>query len=657
MSFNSDGPPMKAKNGALRIVIIYAIFSCLWVLFSDAIVALLVQEPEIITLVSTLKGWLFVAVTALLLYLLVLGLTEEVSKHTEREREARRETERTACLLETIIDSSDDAIFAKDREGRYLLFNGEAARTTGKDPSEVIGRDDTFLFPPKQAEAIRGHDQRVMNEGVRVTYEETLSMIDGDRIFQLTKGPLRRRDGLVVGLYGFSRDITGRLAAEQSLRQRDEAFRLFFEKNSSVMLLVNPISGEIIDANVEAVRYYGHDRRTLLEMSIADINSQPPEQVALQRDRAMHGERTVFIFEHRLASGELRDVEAYVTPIEIDGQPLLLSIIHDITERKQVESALRESEERLRLALSASKQGWFDVDLVSGRVRVSPEYVQMIGYDPDDFDTSVENWLNNVHPEDRPGLAQAFEQCVKEGGPHTLEYRRQTQQGEWRWIRSVGKVVEWGGNQKASRIIGIHTDISDWKHMEAHVRQLAFFDALTGLPNRRLLNDRLAQAMSASKRTGRYCALMFIDLDNFKPLNDTHGHDAGDLLLMEVATRMRSCVREADTVARFGGDEFVVMICEIDQSGLAQVHTQAHAVAEKIRQSLLLPYRITLRREKAESLSVIHHCSASIGVALFVNHELDAGEILKRADAAMYRAKEQGRNTICFWPGTSENPG
>ena len=185
--------------------------------------------------------------------------------------------------------------------------------------------------------------------------------------------------------------------------------------------------------------------------------------------------------------------------------------------------------------------------------------------------------------------------------------------------------------------------------MEDHVRQLAFYDALTGLPNRRLLNDRMTQAMLASKRSNRYCALMFIDLDNFKPLNDTHGHEAGDLLLVEVAARMRRCVREMDTVARCGGDEVVVMICELDRNGLDQVTAQARAVAEKIRQALARPYQLTLRREGKAPLSVVHHCSASIGVTLFVNHEFDAVEILKRADLAMYRAKDEGRNTIYFY--------
>ncbi|SDH55585.1 sensor domain-containing protein [Propionivibrio dicarboxylicus] len=649
MRSDSRKQKIRVSGGALRVVLIYAVFSSLWILFSDAAVGFMFEDRELMTLVSTLKGWLFVAVTALLLYVLVRGLINEAMGYAELEQAARREKERTAGLLEAIVDSSSDAIFAKDRDGRYLMISREVCRLVRKEAEQIVGRDDTFIFPAEQAEIVRKNDLVAMNGGHVATYEENMTTADGDRIFLATKGPLRDSDGQIIGVFGISRDITERKQAEEALRRSEENFRLFFEKNSSVMLLINPVTGEIIDANGEAVRYYGYARDQLLKMAIGDINILSPEQVALERRRAIKGERTVFLFQHRLASGEIRDVESYVTPIETSRMPLLLSIVHDITDRRRVEKALSESEERLRLALSASNQGWFDIDLKIGKIDVSADYVRLIGYDPDVFDSTLKSWTALVHPEDRAAFTAALEQCALDGVPHTIEYRCRTVTGEWIWIRSVGKTVEWDEARRAARIIGIHTDISEWKRMEEHVRQLAFYDALTGLPNRRLLHDRLIQAMLASKRSGRYCALMFIDLDNFKPLNDTHGHDAGDLLLVEVAARMRRCIREMDTVARFGGDEFVVMICELDPNDPEQVRAQALAVAEKIRLSLSQPYRISLRRDEGDPLSVVHHCSASIGVTLFVNHEIDAGEILKRADGAMYQAKEAGRNTIRFW--------
>ena len=190
--------------------------------------------------------------------------------------------------------------------------------------------------------------------------------------------------------------------------------------------------------------------------------------------------------------------------------------------------------------------------------------------------------------------------------------------------------------------------ISERKQAEEQIRQLAFYDALTQLPNRRLLNDRLEQAMAASKRSGRYGALMFLDLDNFKPLNDTHGHDVGDLLLIEVARRITGCVREMDTCARFGGDEFVVILSEL-VTDKTESAAQASTVAEKIHVALAEPYLLKIQPEGKAETTVEHHCTSSIGVVLFVNHDAGAEDILKWADMAMYQAKEAGRNLIRFY--------
>ena len=185
------------------------------------------------------------------------------------------------------------------------------------------------------------------------------------------------------------------------------------------------------------------------------------------------------------------------------------------------------------------------------------------------------------------------------------------------------------------------------KSAEDKIKFLAFYDPLTHLPNRRLLNDRFCQTMATSKRGGFYCALMFLDLDNFKLLNDMHGHEIGDLLLIEIANRLKSCVRDTDTVARFGGDEFVVMLSELKKDK-AESQTYAHTTAEKIRASLSETFFLKTRQNRTE-ICVEHHCSSSIGVTLFKDHEASQDEIFQQADAAMYRAKEGGRNMVCFF--------
>jgi len=195
---------------------------------------------------------------------------------------------------------------------------------------------------------------------------------------------------------------------------------------------------------------------------------------------------------------------------------------------------------------------------------------------------------------------------------------------------------------------GITREITERKQIQDQVRQLAFYDPLTHLPNRSLLNDRLNQTLASSKRSGCHSALMFVDLDNFKPLNDEHGHFVGDLLLIEVANRLRRCVREMDTVARFGGDEFVVMLSELNTKK-AKSTSQAEVVAENIRTRLAETYLLNIKREGQADSIVEHRCSASIGVVVFMDHEASPDDILKWADQAMYQAKEAGRNAIRFY--------
>jgi diguanylate cyclase (GGDEF)-like protein/PAS domain S-box-containing protein len=190
-------------------------------------------------------------------------------------------------------------------------------------------------------------------------------------------------------------------------------------------------------------------------------------------------------------------------------------------------------------------------------------------------------------------------------------------------------------------------DITERKIAEKQILDLALYDTLTGLPNRRLLADRLSQIMSSSKRSGLFSAVMFLDLDNFKALNDIHGHFMGDLLLVEVASRLGACIREMDVVARFGGDEFVVVLSEIGVTR-KEATTQAQSIAEKLRLSLGLPYLLKAKQCNDTEKVVEHRCAASIGVVVFVDNQNNQDDILKWADAAMYQAKELGGNRIEF---------
>jgi len=215
-----------------------------------------------------------------------------------------------------------------------------------------------------------------------------------------------------------------------------------------------------------------------------------------------------------------------------------------------------------------------------------------------------------------------------------------------------GEVMSKTDRNAQGEIIGYHgitREITERKRLEEQVRQLAFNDPLTRLANRRLMLEHLDQAMSASKRSHHHGALLFLDLDNFKSLNDTHGHSVGDLLLIEVAERLKACVREADTVARFGGDEFVVLLCELDTQP-AEASEQAIAVAEKIRIRLSDLYVLQAAPSGPATGTIEHQCTASIGVAIFRGRDESQSSVIDRADAAMYQAKKDGRNRIRLAP-------
>lgn len=327
-----------------------------------------------------------------------------------------------------------------------------------------------------------------------------------------------------------------------------------------------------------------------------------------------------------------------------------VSVQRDITERKVLEQSQKEALELLRNIASR-------VPGVVYQYRLRPDgsscfpfaseaINQIYRVSPEDIREDASKVFNKLHPDDLDGIEASIEHSAKTLTPWVHEYRVKFDDGTVRWL--LGNAIPIAESDGGVLWHGFITDITERKALEEKVHQLAFYDPLTKLPNRRLLEDRLSQAMTASKRNGLYGALMFLDLDNFKPLNDTHGHAVGDLLLIEVARRLTNCIREADTVVRLGGDEFVVMLCELD-AYLMQSTDRARKVAEKIRTAMAEPYQLDVSQTDNHDALVEHHCSASIGVVLFLGQQVNQAALLKRADVAMYQAKDAGRNTIWFY--------
>lgn len=308
-------------------------------------------------------------------------------------------------------------------------------------------------------------------------------------------------------------------------------------------------------------------------------------------------------------------------------------IAEETQQREMAQQALASSEERWKFALDGSDAGVWDRNLQTGEVVYSRRYREIYGYGEDQLIDHWETWEDRVHPDDLP-LVSADREAYLTGKTETYsnERRMRCQDGSWKWILSRGMVVSRDAQGRPVRMIGTHTDISERKAAQQRLQMLAHFDLLTGLPNRGLFSDRLRHGLAKARRDKTGLALMMIDLDEFKPVNDLYGHQIGDLLLKEVATRMLACVRrETDTVARLGGDEFVVILSEVEQA------RDATTVAETIRDALHQTFDIGGR---------LINISSCIGVAIFPEHGPDEALLIKSADVAMYRAKENGRNRV-----------
>jgi diguanylate cyclase (GGDEF)-like protein/PAS domain S-box-containing protein len=574
---------------------------------------------------------------------------------------------KTGALQKAILNSANFSSIATDATGVIQIFNVGAERMLGyaasdvinkitpadiSDPEELVARSralsaelDTLIAPGFEALVFKA------SRGIEDIYELTYICRDGSRLPAVVSvTALRDAQDAIIGYLLIGTDNTARklIEADQKLlgqRLRDDQFytRSLFESNIDA-LMISDLSGIITDVNKQMELLTGCTRDELIGAPFKNYFTDP--------ERAEEGIRRV-LSERNVTNYELtaRARDGRETVVSYNGATLydrdrklqgVFAAARDITERKRSEEALKEGENRFQFILENSPIAACIINKASGLlVFANQRYAELI-----EVDTDKLIGIDPVHYYANPHDVKDVNRQLAKGeivSDKLLELDINSEIKKW----ALASYLQLEFGHEPAVMCWLY-DISERKNMEDQIRQLAFYDPLTKLPNRRLLNDRLAQAMSASRRHKLYCALMFIDLDNFKPLNDTHGHAAGDLLLIEVAHRLKNCVREMDTVARFGGDEFVVMLSELgvdkDQSS-----AQAHSMAEKIRTSLSEPYHLVITRENEPDSIVEHHSSASIGVVVFVDHKDDQEDLINKADMAMYLAKENGRNSISFY--------
>ena len=407
-------------------------------------------------------------------------------------------------------------------------------------------------------------------------------------------------------------------------------------------------SGLVLDCNPATLTLLGLPRRLFIKQRFSRfVQDDDVEGFNLMRKRCAKPEVPQSA-ELRMLRTDGTLIWVHLTAIARSDEvaPELCLVLSDITERKHSEEAIRESEFRWKFATEGAGDGVWDWNIETGEAQYSPIWKEMLGYSGREIRSVNEERTRRIHPEDQAFVATAMQACLDGTTEHfVVQCRMRCKGGDYKWVLSRGMVVLRSKTGRALRMIGTHTDITERRELEEKAHKLAFFDALTQLPNRRLLNDRMVQAMAASKRSGRFSALLLFDLDEFKPLNDAQGHAVGDLVLVEMARRLRASVREMDTVARYGGDEFVVVLSELEAQA-APAKARSCAIAEKVRQAFAVPMTLAATEDRA-ALRV--QCTVSVGVAIFNGQELSQEEIERWADLARHQAKKDGRNCVRFY--------
>jgi len=447
--------------------------------------------------------------------------------------------------------------------------------------------------------------------------------------------------GQTIRLAGISVDISQRKQLEEALQESEQRYRAALMSSPDAINITRLADGSYLEVSDGFVRMTGWRRdevigKTSIELRLWDHSTDRQRLMdMLRRDGYYENQEVNF----RAKDGRLLEGLMSAHLISMHGEQCLLSVSREITERKQAERSLRESKELTEAIVENTPLMMFLKDATDLRfVLFNRAGEELTGFDrqdllgKNDHDLFPPEQAAHFVARDREVLASAAQ--VIDIAEEPLETAANGQR-----LLHTRKVCIRGSDGKPKYLLGISEDITLRRAAENEIKNLAFYDPLTRLPNRRLLTDRLRQVLAASERNGKQVALLFIDLDNFKILNDNLGHHIGDQLLQQVTERLLGCVRKGDTVARLGGDEFVVMLEDLSPVA-AEGATQAETVGRQILATLKQTYHFG---------GYDHHSTASIGITLFAGQQETIDDLLKRADLAMYQAKAGGRNTLRFF--------
>ena len=426
--------------------------------------------------------------------------------------------------------------------------------------------------------------------------------------------------------------------AEEMLQQ-SEAFLNTLLDSIPIPVFYKDTDGRYRGFNKAYETFFGATKAQLIGKTVFDIN--PPELAKIYhaRDNELleSGRDQHYETQLKNALGVTRDV-IFDKAVFTDSQGTicgLIGAILDITERKHADEALRQERQRLDGIIKGTNAGTWEWNIPTGETVFNDRWAEIIGYTLEEISPiSIYTWMKFSHPDDLHLSNELLERHFRgELDYYELEVRMKHKDGSWVWVLARGKVTKWTEDGKPLVMSGTHQDINTRKQAEEKINHLATHDVLTDLPSLRLARDRMVMAMGLARRHKTAVAVMFVDLDGFKSVNDNLGHDTGDYVLKQVAQRLLSCVRETDTVARVGGDEFLLVATEIHDRETVSM------IAERVMH--LVPQLIVYKGGTAV-------VGASIGIALYPGDGEDMDQLIKKADEAMYRIKKAGKNGFCF---------
>ncbi|OJW10578.1 MAG: hypothetical protein BGO49_22950 [Planctomycetales bacterium 71-10] len=533
--------------------------------------------------------------------------------------------DRLLDLSATILENSRAVVYVKDALGRYLFVNRRFEDVLGVRARDVLGRTDHEVHDRETADRLRANDRRVMKAGAAEEVEEIVPTAGSERprVYVSVKEPLCDREGRPYALCGISTDVTEWRRAEEALRMEKQRYRSLVEATAAIVWSTPPC-GEFRSEQPGWSEFTGQTTGELMGWGWLDA-IHPEDREATRRawSEALETQGG-YMVEHRIRrrDGAYRDMCARAVAIlGPDGEPCEWFGVHvDVTERRAAEAASRESRRRLAAALDASGTGTFRWDFETDAMEWDDRMRALAGVPPGYRPTGADV-LSLIHPDDRPAMSRALE-AVRSGEDRSPEeYRVLLPGGGVRWLRVQGRVFR-DAEGGPSHSIGGCVDVTDLKLAEERLSHRVNHDMLTGLPNRSLLHSAMESLVARGAEPPRF-AFLLLDLDRFKEINDTFGHDHGDAVLQEMRPRLRAAVAGPGLIARLGGDEFGILL---EGAGAGEAEAAAQAVLTSLQRPVFV---------NGQVLEV----GASVGIALFPDHGRDVASLVRVADVAMYAAK------------------